>query len=327
MKICLIGPGIMSIPPPGWGAVEILIWDYYTELINQGCEVDIVNIIRNHQEDQSSPFTSYCQNLINQINSKEYDFVHLHYDRLYHIMPFLKCNKIGITSHYPYIDKIEKHREAGYDNIFNFLISQNKFYNFILADKDYNTFLQYGANSNLLKKIKNGINYHLFSYNENYEFDKTLYLGKITERKNQYKFQKLDNVDYVGDCEDNKFNTSNSNYLGKWTRHQVHKNLTKYINLLLISKGEADPLVVKEALICGLGIIINVSSAENLDITQKFITIIDDNKMDDLEYINKKIDENKNICANLRNEIRDYGIKTFSIQLIIKDYIDIINSV
>ena len=31
-KIALIGPGIMSIPPKGWGAVEILIWDYYQSL-------------------------------------------------------------------------------------------------------------------------------------------------------------------------------------------------------------------------------------------------------------------------------------------------------
>ena len=28
MKICIVGPGIMPIPPTGWGAVEILIWDY-----------------------------------------------------------------------------------------------------------------------------------------------------------------------------------------------------------------------------------------------------------------------------------------------------------
>ena len=27
MKLSIIGPGIMPIPPQGWGAVEILIWD------------------------------------------------------------------------------------------------------------------------------------------------------------------------------------------------------------------------------------------------------------------------------------------------------------
>ena len=28
MKLVIIGPGIMPIPPKGWGAVESLIWDY-----------------------------------------------------------------------------------------------------------------------------------------------------------------------------------------------------------------------------------------------------------------------------------------------------------
>jgi hypothetical protein len=28
LKISIIGPGIMPIPPTGWGAVEILFWDY-----------------------------------------------------------------------------------------------------------------------------------------------------------------------------------------------------------------------------------------------------------------------------------------------------------
>ena len=27
MKVSIVGPGIMPIPPTGWGAVEILIWD------------------------------------------------------------------------------------------------------------------------------------------------------------------------------------------------------------------------------------------------------------------------------------------------------------
>ena len=29
MKLVIVGPGMMSIPPTGWGAIEILIWDYY----------------------------------------------------------------------------------------------------------------------------------------------------------------------------------------------------------------------------------------------------------------------------------------------------------
>ena len=43
MKIALIGPGIMPIPPKAWGAVEILIWDYYNELTRMGNDVTIIN--------------------------------------------------------------------------------------------------------------------------------------------------------------------------------------------------------------------------------------------------------------------------------------------
>ena len=32
MKFSLVGPGIMPIPPNGWGAVEIIIWDYKINL-------------------------------------------------------------------------------------------------------------------------------------------------------------------------------------------------------------------------------------------------------------------------------------------------------
>ena len=43
MKIIIVGPGIMEIPPKGWGAVEILIWDQYSALKKIGHSVFIVN--------------------------------------------------------------------------------------------------------------------------------------------------------------------------------------------------------------------------------------------------------------------------------------------
>ena len=43
MKITLVGPGLMPIPPTGWGAVEILIWDQKLALEKLGHEVSIVN--------------------------------------------------------------------------------------------------------------------------------------------------------------------------------------------------------------------------------------------------------------------------------------------
>ena len=67
MKISIIGPGIMPIPPTGWGAVEILIWDSKNALESLGHEVQIVN-------------TKDTTEIISQINSFNPDFVHIQYD-------------------------------------------------------------------------------------------------------------------------------------------------------------------------------------------------------------------------------------------------------
>ena len=323
MRIALVGPGIIPIPPVGWGAVEILIWDYYNELTTLGYDVDIINIIRENNND-SNANTEYSKNLIQVINRGEYDFVHLHYDVLYHILPFLTCPKVAITSHYPYINQLHKHRQDGYHVIFDFLVKQNKFYNFVLADKDIQTFIQCGANPVWIKKMNNGINSKLFRFTEHAELGKTIYLGKITSRKNQFRYQDIPTIDFVGGNEDYHFRVNKANYLGEWSREQIHANLTCYSNLVLISEGEADPLVVKEALIAGLGVVINKSSAENIDPTLDFITIVEDNKINDLGYIQQKLEENKKIAINKRKEIREYGIQHFDISNQVKKYINII---
>ena len=67
MKITLVGPGIMPIPPIGWGAVEILVWDTKNALEQLGHEVQIVN-------------TKDPTQIIREINSFRPDFVHVHYD-------------------------------------------------------------------------------------------------------------------------------------------------------------------------------------------------------------------------------------------------------
>ena len=43
MKIAIIGPGIMPIPPTGWGAVEILVWEQKLALEELGHEALIIN--------------------------------------------------------------------------------------------------------------------------------------------------------------------------------------------------------------------------------------------------------------------------------------------
>jgi glycosyltransferase involved in cell wall biosynthesis len=312
LRIALIGPGIMPIPPVGWGAVEILIWDYYRELIRLGHKVIIIN-------------TPDREQIVSLVNRGKFEFVHLHYDVFWGLLDRLNCPKIAITSHYPYIDQVEKHMGDGYSTIFSFLTTQKKYMNFVLAEKDAEVFKKGGADPNTIYKIKNGINSSAFRFVENPMLrDRSIYLGKITPRKNQAKYQKIAGIDFVGGCHDSLFDTSQSNFLGEWTRERIYKDLTEYGNMVLLSEGEADPLVIKEGLIAGLGIVVNRSSAENLDLTLDFITVIEDNKMEDIDYISEKIAENREFSLRKRSEIREYGISHFDIQVEVQKYIDII---
>ena len=97
--------------------------------------------------------------------------------------------------------------------------------------------------------------------------------------------------------------------------------MTEYGNLVLLSSGEADPLVVKEALVAGLGVVVSECASANLDITKPWITVIPNDKLDDLEYVKNKISENINSALTNRNEIREYGLTRFGWSQILKEYI------
>jgi autotransporter strand-loop-strand O-heptosyltransferase len=62
MKICQVNPGILPIPPNGWGAVEKIIWEYKQEIEKAGHICDI--------------------KYLNEINKGDYDIVHVHMGNL-----------------------------------------------------------------------------------------------------------------------------------------------------------------------------------------------------------------------------------------------------
>ena len=41
MKITQVTPGLISIPPKGWGAIEKIIWNYKIQFEKMGHECDI----------------------------------------------------------------------------------------------------------------------------------------------------------------------------------------------------------------------------------------------------------------------------------------------
>ena len=201
------------------------------------------------------------------------------------------------------------------------MVRNQKYYNFVLADKDIDMFLKEGARKDLVYKLRNGVKSEEFKFSENPErCERSIYLGKIEERKRQHVYQSLESLDFVGPRKFGGFKKKD-NYLGEWSRDDVKTRLTEYGNLVLLSVGEADPLVVKEALCSGLGVVVSQKSAENLD-EKDFITVIDDDKLGELDYVNKKIIENRERSLKMRKEIRDYGISKFDISVECKNYIN-----
>jgi len=303
MKISLVGPGIMPIPPTGWGAVEILIWDTRNALKKLGHEVQIVN-------------TRDPNQIINEINAFRPDFVHVHYDEFIGVYPYIQYPKV-ITSHFGYLERPEMF--GGYANIAN-AFAQIKPNIFCLSDGIKNIYkILMNIPEEKLYVTPNGVNCEAFRYTETPAYpDRSIYLAKIDYRKRQHLFQSIDSLWFAGNNADSRFNTS-KNYLGEWDKPTLHNQLTEYGNLVLLSDGEAHPLVCMEALSAGLGVVVTEWGKANLDQSKEFITTIPEDKVEDISYVEEKIIENRNYSVQNRKEILEYS-KEFDWVNIIQNY-------
>jgi glycosyltransferase involved in cell wall biosynthesis len=182
-----------------------------------------------------------------------------------------------------------------------------------LSEEIKQIYIKYGFPASKINVLCNGSREDLFRFSETPAYpDKSLYIAKVEFRKAQYKYQSLPNIDFVGNYHNSPFDRTLPNYLGEWNKETLYENTTDYANLVLLSDGEADPLVTKEALMAGLGLVISECSCANLDTTQPFITVIPNNKLDDLTYVGRAISENRKNSITNREKIREYAVKTFA---------------
>jgi len=311
LHFVLVGPGIMPIPPPGWGAVEILIWDYAKALEALGHKVTILN-------------DKNLGNVVETIKNIKPDVVHIQYDEHAHlagaISPHTKI--VGITSHFGYFEQPEKW--GSYRDVFYSIIRQYQpnTYHFVLSEGIANVYRQAGMPDEKIIVVPNGANHTQFKYTtEPTLLDRSIYLAKLDYRKRQYLFQNIPDLYFAGNPADHRFNTASPRYLGEWSKEYLYENLTHYGNLVLLSDGEADPLVVKEALICGLGVVISQWSTAGLDLTKPYITVIPENRISDLAFVESEIRRNREVSAEYRQEIREYGL-TFSWVKLVGKYVE-----
>jgi len=303
MKISIIGPGLMPIPPKGWGAVEALIWDMANALKDLGQEVQIIN-------------TTDPNKVLAAIKEFDPDFVHINYDDFIVLYPHIDKPK-AMTSHFGYLERPDMMN--GYVNIFN-KFQEMKPNVFCLSEGIKNI---YKVFSNFPEEklfvTPNGVNVDAFNFKEEPAHPhRSMYLAKVDYRKRQHLFQNIDSLWFAGNIVDERYDTKN-NYLGEWSKEQLYKELTDYGNLVLLSDGEAHSLVIMEAFAAGLGVVISEYARANLDLDKKFITLIPEKKIKDIDYVEGQIIRNREYSIKHRDEIREYG-KQFAWKKMLKEH-------
>jgi hypothetical protein len=263
--------------------------------------------------------------IINEINQYRPDFVHINYDDWVGLYPYIQY-PCAVTTHFAYIERPEKMGDYAprvfsqfqkiKPNVFGLSKGINSIYENLGQIPKKKLFLN-----------PNGVNLGKFRIsNSPKHFDKSIYLAKIDPRKRQYLFQDIKSLWYAGNIADNRFDQS-KNYLGEWYKDHLYDNLTDYGNLVLLSDGEAHPLVCPEAFSAGLGVVISQWASANLDVDKEFITVIPEDRIKDISFVQEKIIENREYSIKNRDEILDYAKNFEWCKILSKYYLPNINKV
>jgi glycosyltransferase involved in cell wall biosynthesis len=319
MKIGLIAHGALSIPPTGWGAVEVTIWWKKQYLERLGHSVDIAN-------------TRSIHDVIHVANRLRYDFVHCHSEFF-----VLECiahlrRPFAITSHCGGLHRYNPEatdRHGGFHYLFEDTLRAPA--NIVLSDHIRDLYLRSGY-TNLLRVLRNPVEAENFRVAPQGN-GRAICLGLVCPRKRQGWLAEIArdrvSVDFVGprgtDRDTGFAEHATAKYLGVWDKTTLYEQLTSYSCLVLLSESEAAPKVVLEALAAGVSVVISEACAANLT-DEDFITVIPDGetRQDVIAHaIQTAIDRN----ASQRDRIRQYAMERFDFAVVINEYVDIIEEV
>jgi glycosyltransferase involved in cell wall biosynthesis len=66
-------------------------------------------------------------------------------------------------------------------------------------------------------------------------------------------------------------------------------------------------------------------AAANLDRSKPFISVVPDDKIEDIDYVREKVVENRQISIKMRKEIREYAREHFSWDNVVDKYLRVLN--
>lgn len=337
MKLALIGPGLLSIPPQGWGAVETVIANLEHNCRAIGCETLIIN-------------TRSKDEAFSQIEEFSPDVVWIHYDVYISWFTGNSLNlkfKIWTTAHFAYLSlypkrtkiilqliqpirylhpslwrifslpfKLAGHKQYSMVNYLKLLVDAR---DIVRLRSSLSIHLSHEIDS-VMKKIVAGESTVLpncaredqIIYSRNAGNGRALCLGKIEPRKRQKDLASIDCIDFVGPIVDPCFSKLHPNYLGVWSRRDVEEKLTQYSALVLLSDAEAHALVVIEALLSGLSVLLSVEAASHLNSNLPFVAILDHEEINDIPSVKSAL---ISLLANSQKNrplARAYALKHFS---------------
>lgn len=306
LRIALVGPGIMPIPPPGWGAVEQLIWDYTQTLRKQGHFVEIIN-------------TPVKGEIIDRVQNGSFDIVHIHYDVFSDVTEHIKAKAILLTSHYPYIDQPEKWVRDGFNGTFQTMCTMAQKLNvwvFALCEKDAAVFRQMNGLQEKVRLLPNGVNVDAFEFRDSPHFgDRSVVLAKIEPRKRQHLTYWFSDVDYIG-----KGEFHHPNFRGELSHEMLYRILGDFGNLVLLSEGEASSLAIKEALACGLGCVLSKSAANEFPQHLPFLTVVPEEDLCKVEKLHEHIVRNRQVSRSMRSQIREWTRANWDWTVVVQAY-------
>jgi glycosyltransferase involved in cell wall biosynthesis len=317
LRILLVSTG-QPTPPTGWGAVEKLIWEQKQYLEREGHNVTLHNIT---YESMQSALLSL---------PTEYDVVHVHYDvrtLIWNLLEEALPISVLITTHYGYTSWVERWGEFYWD-VFSYLKQASHI--MALSPQIKSTLQSQGCKGDIFV-LPNGIICDDIRFAP-VPSKSALVLGRIEYRKKQEYLADIlrgypISLDLIGPPSDENNmtlgfvgNGENVRWCGEWTRDQVNDMLTEYSCLILLSDGEAHPLVILEALAAGVSVVISEEASHNLDTRLPFITVVNRDSTEEIvQAIQKSIMEN----PKYRQQITQYCRSNFDWSILIKQYIDV----
>lgn len=244
----------MKIPVSGFGACENIAWELSNRLRGLGHDVVLFN-------------TPQINEVINTVNSTNFDFVFADYDDWAGILSKY-CNKpIWSRSHYGMI-KTWRQDNPGYGFIHQGIMEASG--GIIALSKGVADIYRQDGYKGPIHVLRNGADVKSIRFAATPTLTRAICVGKIEPRKCQARLAKLCEgkveIDFVGPMHDPDFRSNSTcRWLCEWSREQLYENLTNYSCLVLASTGENDPLVTKEAIAAGLSLAITKTCDANID--------------------------------------------------------------